>query len=274
MTAVRVPVGRRRPHFNSKGIRMSAGRPDKPIATLTLVSTPIGNLGDMTLRGLDVLKRVDAILAEDTRHTGKLLAHFGIQKRLISYHDHNKEKVTPSIMERLEQGEEFALVSDAGTPGISDPGFYIVREAIARNIPVSVVPGANAVLPALVLSGFPTDAFRFEGFFPKKKLEKDRLFASLAQESVTTVFFVSPHKLLKVLAEFNERLPGRALAVVREITKLHEEVKRGLPGELLTLYENRRVRGEIVLVVRGEPRRRARAGTKALDGSKSPMVED
>ncbi len=253
---------------------MSAGLPDKPFATLTLVSTPIGNLGDMTLRGLDVLKRVEAILAEDTRHTRKLLTHFGIHKKLIAYHDHNKERITPSIISRLKQGEEFALVSDAGTPGISDPGFYIVREAISQNIPVSIVPGANSVLPALVLSGFPTDAFCFEGFFPKKKREKELLFESLEKEPRTTVFFVSPHKLLKVLAELDAALPDRMLAVVREITKLHEEVRRGLPCELLEIYGRRRVKGEIVLVVRGAPRKGKNSGTKALDGSKSPMVED
>jgi 16S rRNA (cytidine1402-2'-O)-methyltransferase len=253
---------------------MSADQPDKPTATLTLVSTPIGNLGDMTLRGLEVLKRVEAILAEDTRHTGKLLAHYGIRKRLIAYHDHNKERVTPAIIARLERGEELALVSDAGTPGISDPGFYIVRAAISRSIPVSIIPGANAVLPAVVLSGFPTDAFCFEGFFPRKKQEKQRLLISLEEETRTTVFFVSPHKLLKVLAEFDAVLPDRMLAVVRELTKLHEEVKRGLPKELLEIYGGRRVRGEIVLVVCGVHRRRRNSGTKELDESKSPMVED
>jgi 16S rRNA (cytidine1402-2'-O)-methyltransferase len=253
---------------------MSAGRPDKPAARLILVSTPIGNLADMALRGLEVLKRVEAILAEDTRHTRKLLAHYGIRKRLIAYHDHNKERVTPAIIERLERGEEFALVSDAGTPGISDPGFYIVREAIAHNIPISIVPGANAVLPAVVLSGFPTDAFCFEGFFPRKKKEKERLLAALREETRTTVFFVSPHKLLRVLAEFDAVLPERMLAVVRELTKIHEEVIRGLPGELLEIFGGRRVRGEIVLVVHGAPRRRNDSGTKPLDGSKSPMVED
>jgi 16S rRNA (cytidine1402-2'-O)-methyltransferase len=253
---------------------MSAGGQDKPAATLTLVSTPIGNLGDMTLRGLEVLKRVEAILAEDTRHTRKLLAHYGIRNRLIAYHDHNKERVTPGIIARLERGEEFALVSDAGTPGISDPGFYIVREAIARSIPVSIIPGANAVLPAVVLSGFPTDAFSFEGFFPRKKQEKERLLTSLKAESRTTVFFVSPYKLLKVLAEFEAVLPGRKLAVVRELTKIHEEVNRGCPGELLEIYGGRRVRGEIVLVVCGASRRRKDSVTKPLDGLKSPMVED
>ncbi|MFH1755574.1 MAG: 16S rRNA (cytidine(1402)-2'-O)-methyltransferase, partial [Candidatus Latescibacterota bacterium] len=178
---------------------MSGSQTEKPPGTLTLVSTPIGNLGDMTARGLDVLKSAQAVLAEDTRHTGRLLAHFGIRQKLIAYHDHNKERVTPSIILRLEQGEDLALVSDAGTPGISDPGFYIVREAIAKNIPVRVVPGANAVLPAVVLSGFATDSFCFEGFFPKKKGDKERALQMLVKETRTTVFFVSPHKILKVL---------------------------------------------------------------------------
>jgi 16S rRNA (cytidine1402-2'-O)-methyltransferase len=247
-------------------MRMSGIQSDNPIAALTLVSTPIGNLGDMTPRGLDVLKQAQLILAEDTRRTRKLLAHFGIRNKLLAYHDHNKERVTPSIIARLKQGEEVALVTDAGTPGISDPGFYIVREAISQDIPVTVVPGANAVLPAVVLSGFATDAFCFQGFFPKKKREKERLFESLAEEIRTTVFFVSPHKLLKVLAEFDAMLPERPLAIVRELTKLHEEVKRGLSCELLEFYGGRRVRGEIVLVVCGAQGRDRGSRTKELDG--------
>jgi 16S rRNA (cytidine1402-2'-O)-methyltransferase len=220
--------------------------------TLTLVSTPIGNLGDVTLRALDVLREVDAVLAEDTRRSRKLLTHHGIRaKTLISYHDHNKERVTPGIVKRLLSGECFALVSDAGTPGVSDPGFYLVRAALAAGLPVTAAPGANAILPALVLSGFPTDAFVFEGFPPRKSGELARSVAALADERRTVVYFVSPHRLQKLLDVFAGRLPERELAVVRELTKIHEEVVRGTAAELAERYRGKRVRGEIVLLVRG-----------------------
>jgi 16S rRNA (cytidine1402-2'-O)-methyltransferase len=225
---------------------------DRPSGTLFLVSTPIGNLGDMTYRAVETLKKVSAVLAEDTRHTRKLFARFLIQNRLIAYHDHNKERVTPSLIARLADGEDLALVSDAGTPGISDPGFYLLRAAIAEGIPVTVVPGANAILPALLLSGFPTDAFLFEGFLPKKRGELERKLASLAGERRTFVAFVSPHRLLDVLRTLDRVLPERQLAVVREMTKIHEEVKRGLARELIARFEEAPVRGEIVIVVRGE----------------------
>jgi 16S rRNA (cytidine1402-2'-O)-methyltransferase len=220
--------------------------------TLTLVSTPIGNLGDVTLRALEVLREVDAVLAEDTRRSRKLLTHHGIRaKTVISYHDHNKERVTPGIVKRLLSGECFALVSDAGTPGVSDPGFYLVRAALAAGLPVTTAPGANAILPALVLSGFPTDAFVFEGFPPRKSGELARSVGALADERRTVVYFVSPHRLQKVLEVFAGRLPEREIAVVRELTKIHEEVVRGTAAELADRYRGKRVRGEIVLLVRG-----------------------
>ncbi|NIM20699.1 MAG: 16S rRNA (cytidine(1402)-2'-O)-methyltransferase [Candidatus Latescibacteria bacterium] len=209
----------------------------------------------MTFRGLETLKQAQAILAEDTRHTRKLLGHFGIQKRLVSYHDFNKERVTPSLIRRLKKGENLALVTDAGTPGISDPGFYIVRAALAEHIPVRIIPGANAILPALVLSGFPTDSFCFEGFFPKKRGEVEGVLQALGKESRTAIFFVSPHRLLKVLEAFSKSLPSRKLAIARELTKLHEEICRGTASELLEIFSGRRVRGEIVLVVKGKPRK-------------------
>jgi 16S rRNA (cytidine1402-2'-O)-methyltransferase len=227
---------------------------EKSTGTLTLVSTPIGNLGDITARALDVLRSVDAVLAEDTRHSGMLLVHFGIRQKLIAYHDHNKERVTPGILDRLLSGENIALVSDAGTPAVSDPGFFITRAAIEAGIPVTVVPGANAILPALVMSGFPTDKFVFEGFLPRKSGELARWIEELASEHRTVIYFVSPHQLVKVLRAFAERLPGREMAVVREITKIHEEVVRGTARDLLRRYEGGKVRGEIVLVVKaGEP---------------------
>lgn len=223
---------------------------EKTTGTLTLVSTPIGNLGDITARALDVLRSADAVLAEDTRHSGILLAHFGIHQKLIAYHDHNKEQVTPRILERLLSGDNIALVSDAGTPAVSDPGFYVTRAAIEAGVPVTVAPGANAILPALVMSGFPTDKFVFEGFLPRRSGELVRWIEALAIERRTVIYFVSPHQLIKVLRAFAEHLPDRQMAVVRELTKIHEEVVRGTAGDLLRRYGGERVRGEIVLVVK------------------------
>ncbi len=220
--------------------------------TLTLVSTPIGNLGDMTFRAVETLKSATAILAEDTRHTRKLLAHFGIHNELVAYHDHNKEHVTPSLLRRLLDGDNLAVVSDAGTPGISDPGFYLLRAAIAGGIPVGVVPGANAILPALLLSGFPTDAFVFEGFLPRKPGELDRKLRGLEDERRTFVAFVPPHRLTKVLEAIDRALPERHVAVVREITKIHEEVTRGTARDLLAVYPAGKARGEIVVLIKGQ----------------------
>ena len=223
-----------------------------PSGTLVLVSTPIGNLGDMTYRGVEALRDATLVLAEDTRHTRKLLAHYSIGARLSSYHDHNKERVTPSIIERLRGGETIAVVSDAGTPGISDPGYYLVRAAIEAGIGVTAVPGANAILPALLLSGFPTDAFIFDGFLPRKKGELARRLEAYDDERRTVVLFVSPHRLVKVLEIAAEVLPDRELAVAREITKIHEEVRRGPANELAAHYSARKVRGEIVLLIKGQ----------------------
>jgi 16S rRNA (cytidine1402-2'-O)-methyltransferase len=219
---------------------------------IVLVSTPIGNLGDITIRAVDTLKSVAAVLAEDTRHTRKLLHHFGINTTLIAYHDHNKERVTPQIIERLKNGEVLALVSDAGTPGISDPGFYLVRAAIEADVDVRVVPGASAILPALLLSGFPTDAFIFEGFLPKKPGELRRKLGSLEDEHRTSIYFVSPHQLLKVLRALEEVMPERTIAVAREITKIHEEIRRGPAADLTAHFAVRKVRGEIVLLIKGK----------------------
>jgi 16S rRNA (cytidine1402-2'-O)-methyltransferase len=224
---------------------------DHPRGTLFLVSTPIGNLGDMTYRAVEALRQASAVLAEDTRRTRKLFTHFGIQNRLVAYHDHNKERITPSLVARLLAGEDLALVSDAGTPGISDPGFYLLRAAIAEEIPVGVIPGANAILPALLLSGFPTDAFVFEGFLPRKRGELERKLRSLEEERRTFIAFVSPHRLLDVLRVIEHVLPERQLAVVREITKVHEEVRRGIAGPLIAHFEQATVKGEVVLVIKG-----------------------
>lgn len=228
--------------------------------TITLVSTPIGNLGDITYRAVEVLRAADVILAEDTRHSRRLLDRYEIGKRPISFHDHNKERVTPGIIERALAGENIALVTDAGTPGISDPGFYMVRAAIDAGVTVTTAPGASAVLPALVMSGLPTNRFTFEGFAPKKKGELGRAVAALTEESRTVIYYVAPHQLLKVLGAFEEHLPERRLAVARELTKIHEEMTRGTASELISHFEGRRVRGEIVLVVSGRAKDRPRRG--------------
>jgi 16S rRNA (cytidine1402-2'-O)-methyltransferase len=218
---------------------------------LTLVSTPIGNLGDITYRGIEELRSADAVLAEDTRRTRKLFDRYAIDNKLIAYHDFNKERVTPRVLAKLEAGENMALVTDAGTPGISDPGFYLVRAAIEHGIRVTVIPGADAVVPALVVSGLPTDAFVFEGFIPRKAAAMRRKLESLAEERRTVIFFVPPHGLVKVLREACDVIPGRRVAVVRELTKIHEEIRRGTPEELLAAFEGRSIRGEIVLLIEG-----------------------
>lgn len=222
---------------------------------LTLVSTPIGNLADMTRRAVEELESADLILAEDTRHSRTLLDHYGISARPQAYHDHNKERVTPGIIDRLRAGGRVALVTDAGTPGVSDPGYYLTRAAIEAGVRVSAAPGANAILPALVLSGLPTDAFAFEGFTPRKKGQLAAMVGALEEERRTTVFYVAPHQLIKVLEAFDARLPRRRLAVARELTKVHEEVVRGTAREVLAHFAGRSVRGEIVLVVAGVGRR-------------------
>ncbi len=224
--------------------------------TLTLVATPIGNLGDMTYRAVEVLKSAHVILAEDTRHSRRLLDHFGISTPLVSYHDHNETRVTPSIIERLQHGDNVALVTDAGTPGISDPGFYLVRAALEAGLHVTMTPGANAVLPALVLSGFPCEAFVFAGFAPRKPGELKRTFEALVHEPRTTVFYVSPHKLPKVLDAIAAQLPEREIAVARELTKVHEEVVRGSASEVRDHFAAQAPRGEFVVVVKGVGKRR------------------
>jgi len=223
--------------------------------TLTLVATPIGNLGDMTYRAVETLRSVDLILAEDTRHSRRLMSHYEIATPLVSYHDHNETRVTPSIIERLQRGENMALVTDAGTPGISDPGFYLVRAALDAGITVTMVPGANAVLPALVLSGFPSDVFVFAGFPPRKSGALARAVESLTNEPRTTIFYVSPHQLHKVLESLAQRLPDRAVAVARELTKLHEEIVRGSAIEVRDIFAKSTPRGEFVVVVKGLGRR-------------------
>jgi 16S rRNA (cytidine1402-2'-O)-methyltransferase len=224
--------------------------------SLTLVATPIGNLGDITLRALEVLKSVSVILAEDTRHSRRLLNHYAIATPLLAYHDHNESRVTPALVERMQKGEKMALITDAGTPGISDPGFYLVRAALAAGINVTTTPGPSALLAALTLSGFPCETFVFVGFTPKKPGELAKLVESLVEEPRTTVLYVAPHQLRKVIDALAARMPDREIAVAKELTKLHEDVVRGTAEELKTKFAPTMPRGEFVLVVKGTGWRR------------------
>ena len=219
------------------------------MAKLYLVPTPIGNLEDITLRALRILKEVSLILAEDTRTTGKLLKHYDIQNKLQAYHIHNEHKALERIIQRLVDGEDMALVSDAGTPSISDPGFLLVRECMKNGIPVETLPGATAFVPALVNSGFPSDRFFFEGFLPHKKGRQGRL-KELALLPHTLIIYESPHRLMKTLEQLIEFLgPERPVSVSRELTKIHEETIRGTLAEVHDFYKDKTVKGEIVIVV-------------------------
>lgn len=219
---------------------------------LYLVPTPIGNLKDMTFRAVEVLKDVDLILAEDTRTSGKLLKHYEISTQMHSHHMHNEHKTVDGIVKRIQEGETIALISDAGTPAISDPGFLLTRACIEAGIEVDCLPGATAFVPALVNSGFPNEKFVFEGFLPVKKGRQTRL-EFLAEETRTVVFYESPHKLLKTLSQFVEFFGAeRRVSVSREISKLHEETIRGSAEEVLNHFENKPPKGEIVIVVAGK----------------------
>jgi 16S rRNA (cytidine1402-2'-O)-methyltransferase len=219
---------------------------------LYIVPTPIGNLEDITLRAIRILKEVDVILAEDTRTSGNLLKHLGIEKRLYAHHQHNEHKTVGMIAERIAQGEKIALISDAGTPAISDPGFLLVRECIAQGIEVECLPGATAFVPALVNSGLPCDTFCFEGFLPQKKGRQTRIKA-LENESRTMIFYESPHRLVKALDQFMEFFgEDRKASVSRELSKLYEENKRGTLRELHDYFSGKTVKGEIVIVVEGK----------------------
>ena len=222
------------------------------MSKLYIVPTPIGNLEDMTIRAIRVLKEVDLILAEDTRTSGKLLKHFDIGTHMHSHHMHNEHKTVENLISRLKAGETIALISDAGTPAISDPGFLLTRACVENNIAVECLPGATAFVPALVNSGLPNDKFVFEGFLPEKKGRQTRYLA-LAQEARTMIFYVSPHKLVKTLAEFVTYFgEDRQVCVSRELSKLHEENVRGTAKEVLTHFETKPPKGEIVVVVAGK----------------------
>lgn len=222
------------------------------MSKLYLIPTPIGNLEDITLRARRILGEVDLVLAEDTRKTGFLLKHLEISKPLRSFHQFNEHKTLHAIIEMLKEGTVTGLVTDAGTPGISDPGFLLVRECIRNDIPVETLPGATAFIPALVNSGLPADRFTFEGFLPAKKGRRTRL-ENLAGEGRTMIFYESPHRLVRTLKDFSATFgPGRLAAVARELTKLHEENVRGTLEELLDHYGEKNIKGEIVIIVQGQ----------------------
>lgn len=222
------------------------------MAKLYLVPTPIGNLEDITFRALQVLKNVNVILAEDTRNSGKLLKHFQINTPMQSHHKFNEHQTLNGVIQQIKNGQDIALISDAGTPAISDPGFLLVRECIRQNIDVECLPGATAFVPALVNSGLPNERFVFEGFLPDKKGKQTRL-KSIENESRTMIFYVSPYKLVKTLQDFISYLgEQRQASVSRELSKIYEETQRGSLLELHTHYQNNPPKGEIVLVIEGK----------------------
>jgi len=219
---------------------------------LYIVPTPIGNLEDITLRAINVLKSVDVVLAEDTRTSGSLLKHLGISKPMHSYHIHNEHQSITRIIERILKGETMALVSDAGTPAVSDPGFLLVRECIKYGITIECLPGPTAFVPALVNSGLPSDRFTFEGFLPHKKGRQTRL-QNLVNEDRTMIFYESPHRLLKALQQFSEYFGAdRQACVSRELTKIYEENVRGTVQEIIAYFSEKTVKGEIVIIVAGK----------------------
>lgn len=221
------------------------------VMKLYIVPTPIGNLEDITLRAIRILKEVDLILAEDTRKSGILLKHLNIDKKMFAHHQHNEHHTVAMIAERIANGEKIALITDAGTPGISDPGFLLVRECIAKGIEVECLPGATAFVPALVNSGLPSDTFCFEGFLPQKKGRQTKIKA-LVNEPRTIIFYESPHRLVKALEQFIEFFGAdRRASVSRELTKMFEENKRGTLQELADYFKTKTVKGEIVIVVEG-----------------------
>jgi len=220
----------------------------KNVGTLYIVATPIGNLKDFTYRAVETLQNVQLIAAEDTRHSRKLLQHYKIGTQTISYFEHNRFTRIPKIIETLHMGSDVAIITDAGTPGVSDPAYKLVRAAIEEGLRVEAIPGSSALLAALVSSGLPTDRFLFEGFIPSKKGRKKRL-ESIQDDQATIVFFESPHRVVKTLKDIYEVLGDRPAVLARELTKLHEEIIRGTVSELLTYFTQKSPRGECVLMI-------------------------
>ena len=228
--------------------------PSPEPTSLYIVATPIGNLGDISFRAVEILKQVDLILAEDTRTSGVLLKHYNISKPLQSFHNFNEHKIVNSLIERLKKGERMALISDAGTPGISDPGFLMARACIQAGLKIECPPGATALIPALVKSGLPSDRFVFEGFLPVKK-GRQTLIRQLTEEERTMIFYESPYRLLKTLQQFKEAFgPERQASVSRELTKMFEETVNGSLDEVLMHFQSKEAKGEIVVVIAGKPK--------------------
>ncbi len=220
--------------------------------TLYIVSTPIGNLEDITLRALRVLKEVDFIAAEDTRHSRKLLSYYGISKQLISYWSQTEKTKSVHILEKLHSGQSVAIISDAGTPGISDPGAILIKKAVEENIKVVSIPGPSALIAALSLSGLPTEEFIFRGFLPPKKSQRQKVLNELSLESRTLIFYEAPHRLLETLKDMDKIFVERRAALAKEITKIHEEVLRGNISEILSKLEKTAIAGEYVIIVEGK----------------------
>jgi 16S rRNA (cytidine1402-2'-O)-methyltransferase len=218
---------------------------------LYVVATPIGNLGDITLRAIETLRSVDVVAAEDTRRSGMLLKHLGIKKPFVSYHEHNEASRTTELVERLARGENVALITDAGTPALSDPGLRLIRECIKREVPFTIIPGPSSILTALLGSGFSTQKFCFRGFLPVKSGQRERELRAAAESEATVIFFESPYRLTKTLAACVDIMPNRQLCVAREMTKKFEEFRHGAASELLEYYQTHRAKGEIVLVISG-----------------------
>ena len=218
---------------------------------LYVVATPIGNLGDITLRAIETLKSVDVVAAEDTRRSGMLLKHLGIKKPFISYHEHNEATRTTELVERLARGENVALITDAGTPALSDPGLRLIRECINREVPFTIIPGPSSILTALVGSGFSTHKFSFRGFLPVRSGKRERELRAAAESEATVIFFESPYRLTKTLAACVDIMSDRQLCVARELTKKFEEFRSGTANELLAHYQLHPPKGEIVLVISG-----------------------
>ncbi len=224
---------------------------NKVTGILYICGTPIGNLEDITLRALKILKEVDLIAAEDTRHTLKLLNHYQINTKITSYHEYNKFKKAPYLVEILKNGQDIALVSDAGMPGISDPGYVLIDLALKDNIKIIPVPGVSALITALVVSGLPTDKFVFEGFLPRKIKERKRYFKNIENEERTIIFYEAPHRLKRALKDMLEILGDRRVVLARELTKMYEEIIRGKLSQILTEISTKEVKGEITLIVQG-----------------------
>ncbi len=237
------------------------------MGTLYLVPTPVGNMEDITARALRILREADLILAEDTRTSGNLLRHFDIRRPMISYHKFNEHQMVHQMVQRLQAGETLAVVTDAGTPGISDPGFLLVRGAIREGVEVITLPGATAFVPALVSSGLPCDKFVFEGFLPQKKGRQARL-KELRTETRTIVLYESPHRMVRLLEELCEVFGGeRPVSVCREISKIHEQSVRGTVREVLNHFSNEEPRGEFVVIVGGMPRSETATDSEEQEGS-------